>query len=58
MIIINGKSIAARFVDNKAVVAVYKGARLVWEYFVSCFGKGFWQNDKPWSNADAWRNNK
>ena len=22
----------------------------------SAFGAGFWQNDKPWSNDDGWKN--
>lgn len=23
---------------------------------LSVFGAGYWQNDKPWSNIDAWKN--
>lgn len=30
--------------------------RSVWQYIRSCFGRGFWVNDKPWSNKDVWRN--
>lgn len=40
-----------------SVVEIYKGARLVWTAIKSCFGKGFWINDKPWLNDDAWKNN-
>lgn len=57
MIIVNGKGIAARFVNNKAVVAVYKGVHLVWEYLVSCFGKGHWLENGSWSEDDAWAEN-
>lgn len=39
------------------VTEVYKGANLVWSAVKSCFGKGFWINDKPWLNSDAWNNN-
>ncbi len=40
-----------------AVTEIYRGARLVWSAIKSCFGKGFWVNEKPWLNNDAWRNN-
>lgn len=38
------------------VQEIYKGARLVWTGIRSCFGAGFWLNDKPWLNDDAWKN--
>lgn len=41
---------------EKAISSVYYGAKLVWEMILSCFGKGWWVNDKPWSNKDAWKN--
>lgn len=25
--------------------------------FISCFGRGFWHNDYPWVNSEAWNNN-
>lgn len=30
--------------------------RNVWQAIRSCFGRGFWLNDKPWSNKDVWKN--
>lgn len=34
-----------------------KGAwRLIWQAIRSCFGRGFWANDKSWSNTDGFRN--
>lgn len=30
--------------------------RSVWQFIRSCFGRGFWVNDKSWSNGDGWRN--
>lgn len=41
---------------TKVVQAVYQGLRLVWQYIKSCFGRGYWIDDKPWSNTDAWAN--
>lgn len=41
---------------NKVVQAVYYGLRLVWQYIKSCFGRGYWLNDKPWSDTDGWAN--
>lgn len=40
----------------KVVQEVYRGARLVWIAIRSCFGAGFWVNDKPWLNEEGWKN--
>lgn len=58
MIYKNGRELSARYVGRNVVLAVYLGAKLVWEAVASCFGSGYWSNDKPWSNTDAWRNDK
>lgn len=42
---------------NKAIAAIYKGTKLIWEAIRSCFGKGFWINTHPWNNGDSWKNN-
>lgn len=39
-----------------SATAIYKGARLVWMAIRSCFGAGFWINEKPWLNSEAWKN--
>jgi len=39
-----------------SATAVYKGARLVWMAIRSCFGAGFWLNDRPWLNNEGWKN--
>jgi len=40
-----------------SVIAMVKhGADIVWQAVRSCFGKGWWINEKPWSNDDAWKN--
>jgi len=38
------------------VTEVYRGAQLVWTAIRSCFGAGFWVNDKPWLNSEGWKN--
>ena len=40
----------------KVVSAVYLGAKLLWQYVKSCYGRGYWMNEKPWSVSDAWIN--
>lgn len=50
------KEISAIYYAGKAISVVYKGSRLVWEAIKSCFGKGYWINDKPWKNKDSWKN--
>nr|DAD99932.1 MAG TPA: hypothetical protein [Myoviridae sp. ctrCp2] len=57
MIFKKEKEIVAVFRGNRAITAIYKGSRLVWQAIRSCFGAGFWVNDKPWINQKAWKNN-
>ena len=57
MIIKNGKTIIEIYRKDKTYYEVYSGKRLVWQLTRSCFGSGYWINDKPWLNADVWRNN-
>jgi hypothetical protein len=40
----------------KVVSAVYLGLKLLWQYIKSCYGRGYWINDKLWSDTDAWVN--
>lgn len=54
MIIKNNKTVVARYFNKRTIVAVYKGARLIWEYLVSCFAKGYWMDDKPWTDDAGW----
>lgn len=56
MITRNSLSMQARYYGSKTVSAVYYGVKLVWEAISSCFGSGYWINNRPWSNTDAWRN--
>lgn len=51
------KEVTAIYLGKKAVSAVYRGAKLVWQAIRSCFGKGYWINECPWNNEDAWVNN-
>lgn len=56
MIFKNGKEITSIHIRGKAVTAVYKGATLVWQAVRSCFGIGYWVNEKPWLNNEGWKN--
>lgn len=48
------KQVDTIYHGETTVQAVYHGLRLVWQYIKSCFGRGYWINDKPWSDRDAW----
>lgn len=43
-------------VGNKIITSIHKNGMIIWQWIKSCFGKGFWINDKIWSNTDAWKN--
>lgn len=55
-----GHEITSIHRQGKDIQEVWKfidGAwRNVWQAIRSCFGRGFWLNDKPWSNKDVWKN--
>lgn len=53
---IGKKEISAVYVGRKVITAVYEGLHIVWQAVRSCFGRGWWINDKPWLNNDAWKN--
>lgn len=50
------KPVNAIYKGRRTIQAVYQGAKLIWQYIKSCFGRGYWINDKQWSNVDAWAN--
>lgn len=50
------KDISAVYYGTKVIQAIYKGGVLVWQAIRSCFGAGYWINEKPWLNQEAWRN--
>lgn len=58
----NGKELIAKYLNGKACIAIYKVVGgvvyTIWEAIRSCFGKGFWDNLKPWNNTDGWNNGK
>lgn len=56
MIKYDSKDVVSKYRGKKVISAVYLGLRLIWETINSCFGKGCWFNDKPWSNVDGWNN--
>lgn len=49
------KEITAIYYGKKAISAVYRGTRLVWQAIRSCFGAGYWVDDKPWIDDEAWK---
>jgi hypothetical protein len=56
----NGKELVGKYLNGKTCTAIYKvvGGAVVtlWEFIRSCFGRGFWANERPWNNADGWKN--
>lgn len=55
----NGKALAARYLNGKACMAIYKVVGgvvyTIWEAVRSCFGSGMWNGERPWTGADAWK---
>lgn len=52
-----GKDVVGVSSGAIAVAYVYRGATLVWQAILSCFGSGFWVNAKAWINDNGWKNN-
>jgi hypothetical protein len=56
MIYRNGNELQARYYGKKAILYIYKGAKIVWQAVSSCFGAGYWINSYPWKNDNPWKN--
>lgn len=41
---------------RRVFLEVRKGSRIIWTGIRSCFGAGFWVNEKPWLNDEGWKN--
>lgn len=57
----NGKELIAKHLNGNTCIAIYKViggvVYTLWEGILSCFGKGFWDNMKPWDNTKSgWKN--
>lgn len=60
----NSKDIIDLRYGTLPILAVYHNRVLVWKrdghdhdtVIESCFGNGYWINDKPWINDGAWKN--
>jgi hypothetical protein len=56
MIIKNGKETIEIYHGKKEILEIYRGKILIWQIARSCFGSGYWINDRPWLNTDGWKN--
>lgn len=50
------KKISPTSIDGKFIAYIYYGSKLVYEAIMSCFSKGFWINEQPWTEDDGWKN--
>lgn len=41
---------------DKAIIRVIAAGKVIWELISSCFGSGYWINERPWINSDGWNN--
>lgn len=55
MIFKNNKELSTIYLGEKPLVAIYKGARMIWQAVRSCFGRGYWIGSKPWIGTDKWK---
>lgn len=53
---LGNKDISLGYVGKKAIQIIKVGLLTAWEAIRSCYGNGYWDNDKPWDNDDAWSN--
>jgi hypothetical protein len=51
------KNITEVKIGDKIITYIYHKMKLIYEAISSCFGKGFWVNNSPFNNNDAWKNN-
>jgi len=56
MLFYKNKEIINILHENKPIQTIYHLSKIVWQAVRSCFGAGYWNNDKPWSNEEGWTN--
>lgn len=56
MITKNKKEVIQINKNKNNYIEIYLGKLLIWKIIRSCFGNGYWINDKPWINTDVWKN--
>lgn len=56
MIIFKGKEITTLIIENKKIIYIFYGDKLLWQTVGSCFGAGYWINEKPFINEEGWKN--
>lgn len=54
---IGNKEPHAIYVGKYVVTYIMRGITVLWQNIKSCFGAGFWNNNKPWDNIEGWKNN-
>ncbi len=43
----------------REITVVYTDTReIIWQLVRSCYGKGYWIEEKPWLDNDIWKDNK
>lgn len=50
-----GKEITAIVALGKAITLVKKAGRTLWQSVRSCFAAGYWIDEKPWLDDEAWK---
>lgn len=59
---INNRQITSFYYKNRALSAIYKGTRLVWQKTktiinsLCCFSGDTWDDSSPWVDTDTWKN--
>lgn len=56
MLFKNKKEIIGIYRGKNAIIELYRGKVILWQISRSCFGSGYWINEKPWINTDGWKN--
>ena len=46
-----------RYGGYSTITKIFNGIVKVYEGIKSAFGAGFWQDDKPWLDNEAWKDN-
>ena len=58
MIYRRGKATALVTAKGNPSQEVYHGLVLKWQNVRSCYGRGYWIQEKPWLDNDTWKDNR
>jgi len=55
MKVLNGETVETQMINGEMVSEMWLNGELIWQAVRSCFGSGYWIDEKPWLDDEVWK---